>query len=332
MRTYKRVLISIFCFSFAFGSTINFSYAQSEKRILKFAHVQPETHIYHRGALKFSEKLAELSAGKMELQIFPNAIMGSEKAVLELLQLGSVDISPITTAITSSLIKELQMFSLPFLFDDHNHVCNTVDEKGFRDKLARDLNKKNLRPIGYWLSGSRNYAGKSPIRSIEDFKGKKIRTMQDPYFLKTFECFGALPVPMPFGELYMGLQTNLVQGTEIPMNTYIQNKFYEVAPHPALMNTIYMAMILHMSEITWAKLNSQQQKWILDASQSTEPYQRKITQEEEETSIKTLANLKLKPTIPDRNVLRKATEPVYGVFKKQFGDETFGMVKGIRTW
>lgn len=298
--------------------------------VLKLAHVQPETHAFHKGSVKFADTLKEVSGGKMEVQLFPNGVMGNERDLLEALQIGSIDVVTVTSALTSKFSSNFQVFSLPFLFDDYEDVFRVVDDEAIREELSGGLIKKGIRPIAYWVGGARSYYGRSGVDSLPDFKGKKVRTMEDPYYLSTWQSLGAIPTPLPFGEVYTALQTGLVDGAEGAINTYVSKKFYESAPNVAMVNYVYSVQPLHIAESRWRRLSDQQKQWVMEAAKASATHERQIILDEERAMEKTLASHDVKVTRPEIGPMRQAVAPVYEKFRREFGDEAYALVEQIR--
>jgi tripartite ATP-independent transporter DctP family solute receptor len=297
---------------------------------LKLAHVQPETHAFHKGSVKFAETLKEVSGGKMEVQIFPNGVMGNERDLLEALQIGSLDLVTVTSALTSKFSTNYQVFSLPFLFDSYQDAFRVMDDPEIRGSLGEKLIGKGIRPIAYWIGGARSYYGRSEVENLPDFKGKKVRTMEDPYYLATWKSLGAIPTPLPFGEVYSALQTGLVDGAEGAINTYVSKKFYESAPHVAMVNYVYSIQPLHIAESRWKKLSEQQREWVMQAADASATYERQIILDEDRKMNDTLASHGVQVTRPEIGPLREAVAPVYEKFRKEFGDEAYSLVEQIR--
>ena len=299
---------------------------------LKFSHPQPETHVYHAAAMLIGKELAALSKGSMKLEVYPNSLMGGERTVVDLLQAGSIDMMSTSTPVLGNFDKMFQMFSLPFLFKDEQHLYKSFDDPAVTEPLAVSLVKrKGARPLAYWLTGPRNFVSTKPVNSLADFKGVKVRCMEDPYILATYQALGASPVAMPFPDVYTGLQTGTVSAAEIPLNTYIHNKYYEVAKNAAVINTNYLMMPVIVSERTWKKLNDEQKEWLATAVKVSEKFEREATEKELKALPQALADLGVKVTTPDRDELMKAVQPIYEKFKKDFGPEAASIIDKIRT-
>ena len=146
------------------------------KITLKFGHVLQTDHPYHKMALKFKNEL-ERRNKNIVVNIFPAKQLGNERDLVEGLQLGSVDISTITSALTAGFVPGFKVFSLPFLFTDANHLFRVMDSD-IGEKLVKDMDKVGLIKLGYVYGGSRDLYSRIPIRNLQELKGKKIRTME----------------------------------------------------------------------------------------------------------------------------------------------------------
>lgn len=299
-------------------------------RTLKLAHVQPESHAFHHGALAFKEALEKVSGGEMDVDIFSNGVMGNERDLLEALQIGTVDVISVTSALTGTFNDDYQVFSLPFLFDSYEHAFAAMDNDDIRAKIEPDLIESGIRPIAYWIGGARSYYGLQPVETIGDISGLKLRTMEAPYYVRAWEELGAIPTPLPFGEVYMALQTKMVDGAEGGINTYVSKKFYEVAPNVAMINYVYSVQLLHISQNTWGDLNEEEQGWVEEAAARSSEAERKFVLDEDAALEETLKSHGVKVTHPEIGPFQDKVDNVYAMFREEFGDETAALVEEIR--
>ncbi len=299
-------------------------------KTLKLAHVQPESHAFHKGAVAFKEALEEASGGELTVDIFSNGVMGNERDLLEALQIGTVDVISVTSALTGTFNEDYQVFSLPFLFDSYEHAFAAMDSEDIRGKIEPDLIDVGIRPIAYWIGGARSYYGLQPVENIGDLAGLKLRTMEAPYYVRAWEDLGAIPTPLPFGEVYMALQTKMVDGAEGGINTYVSKKFYEVAPNVAMINYVYSVQLLHISQKTWDGLSEQEQGWVSEAAQHSAEVERQFVLDEDASLEETLKSHDVKVTHPDIGPFQGKVEAVYTMFREEFGEDTAKLVDEIR--
>ena len=324
---WKRFIAGIAGIAFA----IPFAHSASAADVtLKLAHVQPETHAFHKGALAFAESLKSVSGGKMDVEIFSNGVMGNERDLLEAVQIGTIDAISVTSALTGTFNDGYQVFSLPFLFKSYQHAFAAMDNPEIRAVLEPKLVAKGIRPIAYWIGGARSYYGLGAVEKIGDLQGKKLRTMEAPYYVRAWKELGAIPTPLPFGEVYMALQTKMVDGAEGAINTYVSKKFYEVAPHVAVINYVYSVQLLHLSEMTWKKLSDEQRGWVSEAAAASAEAERQVVLDEDAAMAKTLASHNVKVTQPELGQFQAKVTPVYEMFRKDRGEEAYKLVQKIQ--
>jgi sugar phosphate isomerase/epimerase len=172
----------------------------AEKITFKFGHVLQTDHPYHMMALKFKEELEKRNKNCV-VNIFPAKQLGNERDLVEGLQLGSVDISTITSALTAGFVPGFKVFRLPFLFKDANHLFRVMDSD-IGAKLTKDMEGAGLIKLGFVYGGSRDLYSRQPIRNLQELKGKKIRTMENKILVNTWNTLGVAQLQRQFpGEM-----------------------------------------------------------------------------------------------------------------------------------
>ncbi len=251
--------------------------AQSGAVVLKMGHVASTDEPYHKAAEKFAELVKANTAGGVEIQLFPNSLLGGQRELLEGLQLGSVDITLTTAAVLSSFLPKTQVIELPFMFRDREHVYKVVDGPLAKEIYAGDEQKK-MKVIDTWESGFRNITNNvRPIEKPDDMKGIKIRVMENKMYIDMFKALGANPTPMARGELFTGLQTKVVDAQENPMGQIYTSRFYEVQKYLTLSGHTYSPEVVVFSLATWKKLSPKNQEAILKASAEAKQFNRDLS-------------------------------------------------------
>ena len=251
--------------------------AQSGAVVLKMGHVASTDEPYHKAAEKFAELVKANTAGGVEIQLFPNSLLGGQRELLEGLQLGSVDITLTTAAVLSSFLPKTQVIELPFMFRDREHVYKVVDGPLTKEIYAGDEQKK-MKVIDTWESGFRNITNNvRPIEKPDDMKGIKIRVMENKMYIDMFKALGANPTPMARGELFTGLQTKVVDAQENPMGQIYTSRFYEVQKYLTLSGHTYSPEVVVFSLATWKKLSPKNQEAILKASAEAKQFNRDLS-------------------------------------------------------
>ena len=260
------IILSALIFSFSVANA---------KIILKAGHTANPDEPYHKGMLELKRIVEKETNGEVEIQIFPNGQLGSEKEMIEGLKLGTVDITSPSNGNLTNFVPELGIFDLPFLFRDRPHMYKAMDGAPGK-KLSKAMSKKGFRLLGFYEAGVRHImTTKKPINSIDDIKGLKIRTMGVPAHVSSFNAFGAKATPMAYAELYGALQQNVVDGAEAANTNYNSKKFYEVAPHWAQIGWTALVADLIMSEKKFKSLPKNVQKALLKGGLASAAVERK---------------------------------------------------------
>lgn len=201
------------------------------KRIIRVSHAQSETHPEHLGLLAFKEYVEEKLGDKYEVQIFPNELLGSAQKAIELTQTGAIDFVVAGTANLETFADVYEIFSMPYLFDSEEVYKSVMQDTEYMENIYASTDEAGFRVVTWYNAGTRNFYGKSPIRTPEDLKGKKIRVQQSPASVEMIKTFGAAAAPMGFGEVYTAIQQGVIDGAENNELALTNNKHGEVAKY-----------------------------------------------------------------------------------------------------
>ena len=247
------------------------SASADEPITLTYAEVNPlEGTIVGAMAKAFKEKVEELCGGAVLIDIQASGVLGSEDQILDnLLGGGNItDISRISAfALTQYGCDKASLLSIPYTFVNEDHFWKFADSE-----LAQDfLNEPQeiglpLRGICYGEEGFRHFFFKNEVKGLDDLKGLKIRVSSDPVMTGMVSNLGASATSVPFTELYSALNTGVVDGAEQPTANYRSNAFQEVAPYLLLDGHTLGALQIVITDNAWAKLNEEQQGWIMEAA------------------------------------------------------------------
>jgi tripartite ATP-independent transporter DctP family solute receptor len=283
-KPYYRSLIFAAMICLIFGG---FSVAPAGEKIeFKFGHVLQTDHPYHKMALKFKEEVERRNKNCV-VNIFPAKQLGNERDLVEGLQLGTVDISTITSALTAGFVPGFKVFSLPFLFEDANHLFRVMDSD-IGEKLVKDMDRAGLIKLGFVYGGSRDLYSRGPIRNLQELKGKKIRTMENKILVKTWNALGAIATPIPWGDVYLSLKQGVVDGGEGTGASYRSMKFFDSSPHYTRINYVFSWHNFMMSKNKWNKLPADVKKDVMAAAEIAQAYERKLFVDEEKSLFKDL--------------------------------------------
>ncbi|WP_245771950.1 TRAP transporter substrate-binding protein [Rhodothermus profundi] len=279
--------------------------------MLRLAHVLGPTHPVHRGMERFAERLEELSGGTMRVEIYPNAQLGVERETIELLQLGVLDMAKVSSAVLENFVPEMSVFSLPYLFDDADHLWRVLEGPiGKRILLAGE--KKRIRGLCYYDAGFRSfYVRNRLIQTPEDLKGLKIRVMRSYFSVRSINIMGGSAVPLAFSEVYTALQQGVIDGAENnPPNFYL-TRHYEVAKYYTLDEHSAPPDVLLISTWRWEQLSAEQKRWVELAVAASVPYQRKLWEEATASALQALEEAGVTIYHPDKAPFRAAVAPLY---------------------
>ena len=181
---------------------------------LKMSMIDNENTNYYKGAQKIAEEVHNATDGKIEIEVVAGGTLGGERDTVELAMSGDIDIATAANSVFTNWIPEMSILDQAYLWDNAEQAHSAVD--GELGKLIEEKAKGlGLNVIGYMESGFRNVFSKKPIEKIEDFKGVKIRTMQNEYHMGAFESFGAIPTAMAAGEQFTALQQGTIDAAEL---------------------------------------------------------------------------------------------------------------------
>ena len=258
------------------GTGIAWAGAKIDPLTIKFAHAGSMTHPYSVGIQKLTPILEKNSGGAIKLQVFCCAQLGSERELAEGTRLGTINVTSVAAeGALPAWVPELQVFGLPFLIRNREHAYKVLDGP-IGKELEAKLEAQGLHVLGWWELGFRNMTTKNkPIRSPDDLKGLKMRVQEAKVWLGLMRSLGAIPTPIPFGELYNALQQGVVDGQENPIVTIVSMKFYEIQKQVGLTEHTYTALPVLANKKWWDGLTPAQRGVIAESVKQSVAEQRK---------------------------------------------------------
>lgn len=290
----------------------------SSVKVLYLAHNSSQTHPVHKGVLAFQEALKKKSKGKLLIKIFPDSQLGSEREVLELLQIGSVAITKVSAATLSNFVPEYSVLGIPYLFRDDNHKFNVLEGEIGKSILEKG-SKFWLRGLCYYDAGNRSFYTKmKPIRTPEDLKGLKIRVMNNQMAINMVNALGGSATPMAYGELYTALQQGVVDGAENNAPSFVSSNHYEVTKYYTLDQHSAVPDVIMISTKFWEKLSEIEKKWVQEASNESAQVQKKYWKESVMESMKTAKKSGVEIIIPEKSLFANQSKSVLETFEKEY--------------
>lgn len=302
-KSLKRILIgttlvSMFilsaCGSDGGSTKVALSKEGIQERTIKAGIGNNELHPQGQGMKKFKELVEEKSGGKMKVNNFYDATLGDDLKMTEALKAGMQEITVPSTSPLTGILKDFGAFDFPFLFNTEEEADAILDGKVGQQILDK-LPEYGLIGLGYWENGFRQLTNsKHPVNTTADFKGLKIRTMQNEIHLNAFNKLGANPSPMAFSEVFTALEGHTVDGQENPLPTIKTQKYNEVQDYLSLTKHVYTPFVFLVSKKFWDGLSEEEQQILRESVQEAGKYQRDFNRSENEKALKDLEEAGMK--------------------------------------
>ena len=304
----------------AFSTTVC---AQTGTITTKFAHVLAESHANHKCYLFFADRVKEMTKGKLIVNVYPSSQLGNEREYVEFLQTGQIEFGRAHTAVLGSFIPQFQVFDIPYIFKDKQQMFKAADGDLGRALLKALADKLQIKGLGFFDDGARClYSSRRPISTPADFKGLKVRTMENQLMIKTFNLMGAAATPLPFGEVYSGLQQGVIDASEGPVQGYWVMKHNEVAKYFSYTDT-FISPALPMVGLKWFNAQSKEiQQAIEKAAQEMIIMERKLFAEQEKVATEDLKSKGVQfNAVKDKAAFAKIVEPIHKEFEQKLGKD-----------
>lgn len=299
----------------AYGIYLGATSPVEQAKVIRLGHVLNQQHPVHKAMEFMAEDLWKRSGGKLRLEIYPDEQLGPERELVEMLQIGSLGMTKVSTGVLESFSPKISILSLPYLFRDNDHFWQVMDGPIGEELLDVSL-PYNLKGLTYYDAGARSFytnkrSGK-PIRTPEDLHGLSIRVMKSKTAVRMMEVLGANPVPIPFGELYSALDTGTVDGAENNPPSLHTSRQYEVSAIYSLDEHTMVPDIVIMSLDAWERLTPEEQKWVKESAVASSKFQRELWELAEEEAFTEMekAGLKVNREV-DKEAFRKKAAAMY---------------------
>ena len=285
--------------------------SSNKEKVLKLAHGLDTSHPVHKGMVFMAECLAEKSEGKLTIQIYPNQQLGSERQCVELLQIGSLAMTKVSSAVMEGFAPKYKVLSLPYIFSDKEHSYRVLDGE-IGDELLASGTEYWLRGLTFYDAGSRSFYTKDrPIMKPEDLAGLKIRVMKSPTAVNMIRAMGGSPTPVPWGELYTALQGGVVDGAENNPPSFYLSHHYEVCKYYSINEHTSVPDVLLISTIIWDQLSEEEQRWLHEAARESAVHQRKLWAESEKESLEAVAEAGVEILYPPKEPFAATVVSLY---------------------
>ena len=259
-----------------------------EPIVIKFSHVVATDTPKGQAAERFKQLAEKATNGKVKVELYPNSQLYKDKEEVEALQLGAVQMLAPSLAKFGPLgVKEFEVFDLPYIFDGYDQLRKVTDGEVGKAMLAK-LEDKGIRGLAYWDNGFKIMSANSPLLTPDDFLGLKMRIQSSKVLEAEMNALGAIPQVMAFSEVYQGLQTGVVDGTENPPSNMYTQKMNEVQKHATLSNHGYLGYAVIVNKEFWDGLPEDVRGQLEKAMAESTVYANGIAQEENEKALQAM--------------------------------------------
>jgi len=297
-------------------------------RTIKVGHGLDQFHPVHKAMEFMGERVYEKSSGKIKIVVYPSQQLGTERECLELLQIGSLGMTKVSSSVLEGFSPNFKVFSLPYIFRDDNHKFKFF-ESDFGRNLLASTEKYWLRGLCYYDAGSRSFYTKSkPVLHPDDLRGLKIRTQESPTSVKLVNALGGSATPISWGELYTALQQGVVDGAENNPPSFYLSRHYEVCKHYSLDEHTAVPDVLLISTVIWDDLSDQEKQWIQEAADESYHFQKKLWQEATREALEEVQKAGVQIYYPDKKPFEERVQPLIEEFKQE--PEVFKLIQKIR--
>jgi tripartite ATP-independent transporter DctP family solute receptor len=302
---FRRWLLAAACMALA---------APAAARDFRSAEIHPADYPTTKAVEYMGQLLKERSGGKLGVKVFPNGALGQERDTIEQLKIGGLDMMRINVAPLNNIVPETIVPALPFIFRSEEHM-HTVLDGPIGDEILAAMESQGMIGLAFYDSGARSMYATKPIKTLADIQHSKVRVQQSDLFVSMIEALGANPTPMPYGEVYTGLKTGIIDAAENNYPSYESSRHFEAAPYYSLTEHSMAPEVLVFSKPIWDRLKPEDQAMIRQAAKDSVPEMRKLWDEREAKSRQTVEAGGAKiGQIEDKQAWTDAMKPVYDKF------------------
>jgi len=286
---------------------------------LKAGYSTVKQYPHGRAIERFVNRVAERTGENFHIQTFPSEQAGNERQMLDAIILGNLDICKTSTGVISNIVPEFGVFDLPYVFRDLNHMMAVIKGK-VGQELSAKLEARGVKVLFWMEQGTRSfYTTSKPIKTPDDLKGLKIRTIQSPVMFDTINTLGASATPMGFGELYLALKSGVVDGAENAPDAIWYAKQHEVTKYFSVTNHFRTPVMVVMNKAKFDALPAEYKEIVIETARETQDWAGSLYSRVSDELLASLRKAGMTIIEPNEEAFRKAVEPVYAKHGDKFG-------------
>lgn len=301
-----------------------------EPIVLKLGHINPETGNYHQYALAFKEAVESRSEGRLKIEIYPAGQLGYDRELLESIQFGNLDLGIITSSPIANFVPAFMALDFPFLFDNWDHVLKFIQSDACKE-LMQEGAADGLVGLGMLARGFRSTTNSvRPINSSADFAGLKMRVIESPIYIKTFEALGATVSAMSWGEVFTALQQGTIEAIELDYRTLYDERVYEVQKYLSATEHIFAFATMMTNPAVLDSLPEDLRQILTDCAVETAVSTSQLQVDIINSYIEKLQEEGLQYNECDRDELRSKVTSVRDWFTTTYGDKYLTAIESLR--
>ena len=287
-------------------------------KVIKMGHAQVVSHPVHQAMIFLGKRLEEKSGGKIKVKVYPNQQLGTERELLELLQIGSVGMTKVSAASLEAFSPEISVLGLPYLFRDDAHITQVLEGE-IGKELLLSTEKYWLRGLCFYDAGKRSFYSKTkPIATPADLAGLKVRVQESKMAINMVRGMGGSPTPVSYGELYTALQQGIVDAAENNPPSFYNSRHYEVCKYYSIDEHTAIPDVVLVSTKVWSELSPEEQVWLQEAADESAIYQTKLWKEAVEEALREVQKAGVEISYPSKEPFLEKVAAVYAqVFQEQ---------------
>ena len=308
----RRIAAAAACFGLGLGGAP----AAAEPMEIVFGISAKTGSLQQVTAAEFTRRANQKLGDRAQVVLYDSAQLGKDKELMQKLKIGSVHIA-LPSSIMSSIADEFGVFDMPFIIQDRGHL-GRVEDRVFWPKIAPAAEAKGYKVLGLWENGVRHITNNSrPIDTPADLSGVKLRTPKSKWRVKMFERWGANPTPMAFSEVFVALETGVIDGQENPLTNIHAAKFQEVQKYLSITGHVYSPAYPAAGLAAWKNLPAEVRKVLEDTAREVQLFAREKGAAGDADLLAKLKSAGMQVNTANKASFVEASKPVY----EQFAEE-----------
>ncbi len=309
LKSFPHLLALAILFSLSCSSS-------EDAKVIKLGHGLDTSHPVHKSMAYMAELLEKESQGQMKIQIYPSQQLGTERELVELLQIGSVGITKVSASVLENFAPMYRVLSIPYIFKSEQHRFNVLEGE-IGQEILNDGEEFWFHGLCFYDAGSRSFYTKDrPVNTPADLEGLKIRVMESQTAMDMVNSLGGSPTPISFGELYTALQQGVVDGAENNPPSFYTSRHYEVSKYYTIDEHTSVPDVLIISTHIWKTLTESEKELLQRVALQSAEYQKQLWKEASDEAIQKVTEAGVEIIYPDKSEFKERVTGMYEEYRK----------------